>query len=36
MFLNNDLLDNLWFRTGVHTLAFWGWVAAVCVVLAIS
>ena len=36
MFLNNDLLDNLWFRTGVHTLMFWGWVGAVCVVLAIS
>jgi hypothetical protein len=35
MFENNELLDNLWFRVGVHTVAFWGWVVAVVVTLAI-
>jgi hypothetical protein len=32
MFENNELLDNIWFRMGVHTLAFWGWVVG-CVIL---
>lgn len=32
MFENNELLDSLWFRMGVHTVAFWGWVVG-CVVL---
>lgn len=35
MFENNELLDSLWFRMGVHTLAFWSWVAAACVLLAL-
>jgi hypothetical protein len=35
MFQNNELLDSLWFRMGVHTVAFWSWVAACCVLLAV-
>jgi hypothetical protein len=35
MFENNELLDSLWFRIGVHTVVFWSWVAAACVLLAI-
>jgi len=35
MFENNELLDSLWFRMGVHTVAFWGWVVACCVLLAV-
>jgi hypothetical protein len=35
MFQNNELLDNIWFRIGVHTVAFWGWVVAACVLLAV-
>ena len=35
MFENNELLDSLWFRCGVHTVAFWSWVAACCILLAV-
>jgi hypothetical protein len=36
MFENNELLDSLWFRMGVHTLAFWSWVAAAFAILAVK
>jgi len=26
---NNELLDSIAFRMGVHTVAFWGWMAFV-------
>jgi len=35
MFENNELLDSLWFRCGVHTVAFWSWVAVCCILLAV-
>ena len=35
MFENNELLDSLWFRIGVHTVAFWGWVVGSVILLAI-
>jgi hypothetical protein len=35
MFENNELLDSLWFRCGVHTVAFWSWVAVCCLLLAV-
>ena len=31
---NNEMLDSLAFRMGVHTLAFWGWMAFVLLLLA--
>ena len=30
---NNEMLDSLAFRIGVHTLAFWGWMAVVLLLL---
>ena len=30
---NNEMLDSLAFRMGVHTLAFWGWMAVVLLLL---
>jgi hypothetical protein len=36
MFRNNELLDSMWFRVGVHTLAFWSWMAAVALLLAVQ
>jgi len=30
---NNKMLDSLAFRAGVHTLAFWGWMAIVLLLL---
>ena len=30
---NNELLDSLAFRMGVHTVAFWGWMAVVLLLL---
>jgi len=35
MFENNKLLDNLWFRIGVHTAAFWSWIAGCCLLLSV-
>ena len=35
MFENNELLDSLWFRMGLHTVAFWGWVVGCFIILAI-
>ena len=29
----NEMLDSLAFRMGVHTLAFWGWMAIVLLLL---
>lgn len=33
MFENNELLDSLWFRLGVHTIVFWSWVVGCCILL---
>ena len=30
---NNELLDSMAFRMGVHTAAFWGWMAVVILLL---
>lgn len=32
---NNELLDNVYFRIGVHTVIFWSWVAAGFLLLSI-
>jgi len=34
-FQKNELLDSLWFRMGVHTLAFWSWMVGCGVLLAV-
>jgi hypothetical protein len=33
---NNEMLDSLAFRMGVHTLAFWGWMAVVLLLLEVA
>jgi hypothetical protein len=32
---NNEFLDSLAFRVGVHTVAFWGWVVVSFVLLSL-